>query len=58
MRVPQLSELCLRAVGKSCLNVADAIAANGGTKDGLPSWIKVQYTRRSIPFNLAILLFY
>jgi serine/threonine protein kinase len=41
VRVPSLSEIALRAVGRACLVVAEKIAANGGSRVGLESWIQV-----------------
>lgn len=39
-RVPLLSELCIRAVGKSCIRLANDIALNGGVRPTVP-WMKV-----------------
>lgn len=41
VRVPLLHELCIRAVGKATLVLADAIAANGGIRPKQPIWMKV-----------------
>lgn len=41
VKVPKLSELCLRAVGAACHVVAEKMSLNGGSKSGLEEWIQV-----------------
>ena len=40
-RVPQLRELCIRAVGRASLVLAAAIAENGGLRPSAPAWMQV-----------------
>ena len=39
-RIPQLKELCIRAVGKAAVEVASIVAINGGRKPPIP-WVQV-----------------
>jgi 3-phosphoinositide dependent protein kinase-1 len=39
VRVPSLKDLCIRAVGLACIEIADKVAANGGYKPEIP-WIQ------------------
>jgi serine/threonine protein kinase len=52
VRVPSLSEIALRAVGRACLVVAEKIAANGGSRVGLESWIQVTPSPSLLPHFL------
>ena len=46
VRIPTLHELCLRAVGKACLEAAKLICEHGGAIPPQHPWIQVTPTRR------------
>jgi 3-phosphoinositide dependent protein kinase-1 len=39
VRVPSLKDICIRAVGLACIDIADKVATNGGYKPDIP-WIQ------------------
>jgi hypothetical protein len=51
--VPSLRELCLRAMGRAALVLAEATAENGGVRPASPAWMKV---RRPFRRALTVLL--
>lgn len=45
-KMPTLREICLRAVGRAALVLADAINENGGVRPTTPSWMQVRKIMR------------
>ena len=42
VRVPLLSEICLRAVGSACVYLSEQVALNGGSRPEI-KWMQVSY---------------